>query len=61
MNVIAWLMLGNILVLCIVLWTLYDAKLLAESLEDMQISYTGRMNHLLEQLLELQGKKHDRD
>lgn len=60
MNVIAWLMFGNMALICITLWTLYEAKLLADCLEDMHISYCGRINNLIEKLMDLSERKHDK-
>lgn len=53
MNVIAWLMLANILMMCINLWVLYDAMVIANLLEEMHTKSFGRFSELLNKLSDL--------
>ena len=61
MNVIAWFVLSQLIVLGACVWVLYDMRMLIVALEDIQNTTHGRMNNLLEKCLELKEKlKHDK-
>jgi hypothetical protein len=61
MNVVAWLMFGNLVILAMTLWSQVEAKSALDVLDDMNSRQYGRMQNLIEDLMVLNGKnKHDR-
>jgi hypothetical protein len=56
MNVIAWLMLVNIIMMCINLWVLHDALYISNLLEELHTKNWGRFSELLNRLSELKEK-----
>jgi hypothetical protein len=61
MNVVAWLMLGNLILMSLTLWNLKEAKTLLMDLEDSSNKLFGRLHNIIEDLMEMNGrKKHDK-
>lgn len=56
MNAIAWLMLCNIIMMCLNVWVLYQASDVANMLEELHTKNWGRFSELLNQCKDLKDK-----